>query len=891
MRDKILYSVFAVLVILTLALSIGWSSKPAIANSLGGLYAGGSNPGIVYHYNGDNNWDPISPELGYAVLSLVEYEGHLYAGTTSAFGSGGVGRVYRYEGGNTWTLVGDNLDNEVCALAVYQGDLYAGTAWQGMKLYRYEDGTNWTQVIGQVIWSGTRSLYISHDYLLMGDILYDRFGRWDGSSFYADLSGGGSCIYNYQDYGDYVYAAAYLGRLWRSTDAINWSVMLGYYDGNMWELEEFQDKLYMSYNNGELRAYDGTGYLRGELVYRAPDGIISMTTNGDNLYFGTGGDAVGYGPESTGIANVYRYDGTEVTLISDEDEFGAGVQYLFYLPPSLLQKYSPVLYMYTYPEEQFYPWGIYSMLNKAELWEWMIFMGWKVLDMPIYLDNLSDPSYNDELFYLNLKDYTPYFNPPSYTEWQNYEIVIYGRQYEPPGHPNRIVLQYWFFYPFNKWINHHEGDWEMVQIVLDKETKDPVWLTCAHHHGGTTYDWHEVSVIEETQHPKIFIGKGSHSSWGTNGTHKIGCFTDETSENGMALYPQDVGPSAIKGTEDQRPYTLNDISSDPNWAYWLGEWGEKFLGSPGPKSPAQQVKNDINVWGDPIGWTHDPSPPWYTAIASSPVNLHAYDPYGNHVGLTETGEIETNVPSTYFYVPSFYADNQKELMWINSSEGLRFVIEAIAEGEFNFIFNRYLKEKDKTIGATYEDIRITEDTVATVDVSPENPELVMEIDSDGDNTIDEYQKPSSYSEDGITWTDLFTDLKRGTKLFINTDNKTFQFTAPDFDTGVIETPDMRIIEVDPLEPSKELKYNPKKKTWKIDLSKLDLPPSVEDLVSRYEFEEKPEEIILIPYRDENINFFAVAVDSNKDFCAAHLLHKAGRKIYLLIDKPGIEGPE
>ena len=58
-------------------------------------------------------------------------------------------------------------------------------------------------------------------------------------------------------------------------------MVLGYYDGNMWELEQFQNKLYMSYNNGELRAYDGIGSLRGTLVCSASDGIISMTTDGN----------------------------------------------------------------------------------------------------------------------------------------------------------------------------------------------------------------------------------------------------------------------------------------------------------------------------------------------------------------------------------------------------------------------------------------------------------------------------------------------------------------------------------------------------------------------------------------------------------------------------------
>jgi 3D (Asp-Asp-Asp) domain-containing protein len=306
------------------------------------LYAGTSNPGLVCRYLGGKVWQPISTEAeldhAYAVLCLTEYEGHLYAGTMSISNpQGGVGRVYRYEGGTSWTLVGDNLDNQVCSLAVYKGDLYAGTAWNGMKLYRYEGDMNWPQVIHPVVWDGTRALYVSHGSLFMGDIGWDRIGHYDGSLFFhQDLTAAtGSCIYDFEDYGDYVYAAAYVGRMWRSTDGVLsfWDLApgFGYYDGNIWELETFQGSLYMAYANGELRVSNIPD--RGAVKYTAPDGIISMESDGINLYFGTGGEAGAlYGSETDGIANIYRYDGISVTRISHSDEFGGGVQVLYHIP-------------------------------------------------------------------------------------------------------------------------------------------------------------------------------------------------------------------------------------------------------------------------------------------------------------------------------------------------------------------------------------------------------------------------------------------------------------------------------------------------------------------------------------------------------------------------------
>jgi sugar lactone lactonase YvrE len=303
------------------------------------LYAGGSDPGYVYQYAGGTTWDIISPDLGYAVLDLVKYQGHLYAGTMSTSDpENGIGRVYRYDGGMSWTLVGDNMDDQVCALEVYNDNLYAGTAWGDMNLYRYNGGTSWTQVVNYVPWYGTRALHVSHDLLLMGDIGFDLFGHIDAAEvFTADHSGGGSCIYDYEDYNDHVYGSAYQGRLWESPDATSWNVILDYYDGNMWELEAFQGLLYMSYNNGELRASNIPD--RGALIYTANDGIISMETDGDNLYFGTGGEAGAYyGSSTTGTASVYRYDGTNIVLISDPDYMVTGVQVL-YVPELELLRY------------------------------------------------------------------------------------------------------------------------------------------------------------------------------------------------------------------------------------------------------------------------------------------------------------------------------------------------------------------------------------------------------------------------------------------------------------------------------------------------------------------------------------------------------------------------
>ena len=41
-----------------------------------------------------------------------------------------------------------------------------------------------------------------------------------------------------------------------------------------------------------------------------------------------------------------------------------------------------------------------------------------------------------------------------------------------------LALEYWFYYPYNEWINHHEGDWEHITVILrgpSRLTSDVGW--------------------------------------------------------------------------------------------------------------------------------------------------------------------------------------------------------------------------------------------------------------------------------------------------------------------------------------------------------------------------------------------------------------------------------
>lgn len=347
---------------------------------------------------------------------------------------------------------------------------------------------------------------------------------------------------------------------------------------------------------------------------------------------------------------------------------------------SILEKYAPVLYFHS--EEQFYPWGIESMLNKAELWiETEIIKiaptRTKVCDS-VSPDDLhdfqsdpkpKDPSEDPYYYYLNLKGYTPYINIPTEQDWEGDSFKIYGRYYDPDDRSDKIVLQYWFFYPFNVWDNgtlidwnQHEGDWEMMQIILDRATKTPIQgknkmaLHTSVHNSGNSYEWSAIQLLEGTSHPKIFVAKGSHGGWHEacpegfgvidylpkeikHFLKSYGLFKDLTSETGRVLYYQNLAPP----TGESYPYLLEDISHEPSWIMWKGWWGDRepqffpigTKGSQGPPSPGTQGKK----WEDPIKWSN--------GLTSWTVGNQAVESMGTRTSESSTSILFQNYPNPF----------------------------------------------------------------------------------------------------------------------------------------------------------------------------------------------------------------------------------------------------
>jgi hypothetical protein len=179
--------------------------------------------------------------------------------------------------------------------------------------------------------------------------------------------------------------------------------------------------------------------------------------------------------------------------------------------------------------------------------------------------------------------------------------AVYGHVAADVGHPGKLALQYWFFYPFNDFNNLHEGDWELIQLVFDAENErealgnDPVEIGYSSHEGAERADWgdEKLELVERT-HPVVYPAAGSHANKFTEAL-----YLGSSAEAG-------VGCDDTRGPHVELRPAVRTIPSDPDaaraafpWLGFEGRWGELqrafFNGPTGPNLKRQ--------WTEPIAWS------------------------------------------------------------------------------------------------------------------------------------------------------------------------------------------------------------------------------------------------------------------------------------------------
>jgi Vacuolar protein sorting-associated protein 62 len=139
-------------------------------------------------------------------------------------------------------------------------------------------------------------------------------------------------------------------------------------------------------------------------------------------------------------------------------------------------------------------------------------------------------------------------------------------------------LQYWFFYYYNDksffGIGLHEGDWEMIQVRVDREG-NPNAATFAQHRDGEAFNWSDLELrgSPDGEVPVVYVGRGSHASFATRGEH-------------WTMPP--LPPDYSNGEGELVRPALEVITADgPGWAHWPGRWGSSDSSPTGPAQKGQ----------------------------------------------------------------------------------------------------------------------------------------------------------------------------------------------------------------------------------------------------------------------------------------------------------------
>lgn len=180
--------------------------------------------------------------------------------------------------------------------------------------------------------------------------------------------------------------------------------------------------------------------------------------------------------------------------------------------------------------------------------------------------------------------------------------VAYAHITAEPGVPDRLALEYWFYYYFNDFNNKHESDWEGIQLVFDAATVEealqmaPSEVGYAQHEGGEWAAWDDEKLEKVGNHPVVYPAAGSHASYfsdrlwlGRTAAEGIGCDNSTGPSHRVQL------TALVVPTEPPSP------ESPTSWLAYDGLWGEKERApNNGPTGP-----NTKDRWTQPITWQNE----------------------------------------------------------------------------------------------------------------------------------------------------------------------------------------------------------------------------------------------------------------------------------------------
>jgi hypothetical protein len=223
--------------------------------------------------------------------------------------------------------------------------------------------------------------------------------------------------------------------------------------------------------------------------------------------------------------------------------------------------------------ETYFPIEIEAMLSQSNLKN---SAGTTLESYPLSENNLIDHNHADNYMDQASKDQSDHDN------------VIYSNVFTAID--GKIVIQYWFFYLYDTTADGHEGDWEMIQLVLPNKDSSPTDVGYSFHYQGDKGTWTQASA--STGHPQVYVAKGGHGSfwWAGLGGGGVGTW-DKHYGDGLVW--------EVSTTQNLIRIVDNDL-----WlkfdGYWGADWGH-WIG-PSVRGPLHRLGNDRYMWSDALYW-------------------------------------------------------------------------------------------------------------------------------------------------------------------------------------------------------------------------------------------------------------------------------------------------
>ncbi len=190
-----------------------------------------------------------------------------------------------------------------------------------------------------------------------------------------------------------------------------------------------------------------------------------------------------------------------------------------------------------------------------------------------------------------LTDYTANMGVLGYTIYAR--VIMESSQY---------CIQFWFFYAYNDAAsNQHEGDWEMITIILDN-SQVPISAVYSQHFVAETAAWADVEKTDTT-HPMVYVSRGSHANYFRYYQGRVGLEQDEVGNDGFYL-PYDDAALTIEQIGEKG--ALNHPAPSQNWIDFQGRWGDwvdyydTYIGFAGPSGPWNE---NAEKWDTPYTYS------------------------------------------------------------------------------------------------------------------------------------------------------------------------------------------------------------------------------------------------------------------------------------------------